>query len=93
VPKDGALVGKQAAIGPGAPGDEPRAGRHLAAVIQFRITSAVDADSRPHHPRGQVEADQPAVLQAPADGKVVPGRGVADAGCPGGLDRDGAGRL
>ncbi|HZC99974.1 MAG TPA: hypothetical protein VFA46_07205 [Actinomycetes bacterium] len=44
----------------------------------FRITSAVEADGSLHNPREQVEANKLSFLQAPADGEVVPVRGVAD---------------
>src|SRR5262245_49042725 len=77
-PEVGALVGEHATIGARAAGHEARAGRHLGVAIPFRITSAVEADGGPHHPREQVEANKLPFLQAPADGEVIPARGVTD---------------
>ncbi len=48
-PQVGALVGQHPGRGPGLGGDQPGAGRHLAVGVQLRITTAINADGRPHH--------------------------------------------
>jgi Lyase len=77
-PQVGVLVGQHAATGLGAPGHELRAGRHLGVGFPFGIPATVEADGRPHDPCEPVETYKLSFVQVPADGEVVPLRGVAD---------------
>src|SRR6266568_3574916 len=73
-PEVGEVVCEYVAIGARAVGHEAGAGGHLGVGIPFRIASAVETDGGPHDPVEEVEANEPSVLQAAADGEVVPGR-------------------
>jgi transaldolase len=69
---------ERGALGPGAPSDELRAGRHVGVWLVLRIGATVEAEGGARDPAQQVEDDGPPFVQAPADGDVVPGGGVAD---------------
>src|SRR5215470_11196704 len=77
-PQIGLLVAKRAAIGLGPPGHELRAGCHLGIGFPFGITATVEANGSANNPCEQVEANEFSVLQASADGEVVPPGRVAD---------------
>ena len=72
------LIGEHAGIGTRAAGDEACAGHHLGILLVFGIASAIEADGRPDLSFDQVKADELALGQVPADGEVVPARGVAE---------------
>src|SRR4029453_3050327 len=73
-----ALVGEHAAARARAVGHHARAGRHFGVGLPLRIAPAVEADGGPHDPGDQVETDELAVPESPADYEVVPARSVAD---------------
>src|SRR4030095_10673626 len=77
-PEIGGFVGERAASRAFSPRYEARARRHLRVVLPLRVTPAVKADRRTDHPRSQVDADKPSVLQTPPHDEIVPGRCVAD---------------
>ncbi len=72
------FVGERGRIGLRSFCDQPGRCSHLTVLVELRIAATIHADRRLHRPVGEVEAQEPPLVQRATHDELIPPTHVAD---------------